>query len=458
MKIKLSKKIIIIILSLLLVVGIGRVLKVKGYIPKDAFYQGLVKLDIAKQCYNSYKTMLEVFEQEGFNYKKVNEEIILSSLDKLLDQDIEVSDIPKIPAITHKVYFVSLESSAVLNDFYIEEMKVNFNKLNSLGNDWQHNIWTNKADIIPEEVKNIKGVQIRTAEEFQGSPLYEVLVEILKKGQGVKPHLAEAADLIRLMAVQKFGGVYSDMDYEIYNPKALFELMKKFDFIGGREKQTELSYYGNAFIAAKPNHPVINEALRMSLRNRITNPEMPIYMQYPCKGYDKLYFNGPPLLTISYFRKNNIGGNDDVILPPWMIYNLNFARLKNGISYSNEEDSELSFFERVKKIFGIQVEKDINKVCNYSRITKGDFGLNNQNLDQLIIDFTKDINMEDIKKYYKIDDEMVDSKYKNNIYYNIQSREDFAIIGADMFCGSWTFGGKVFKRNYYWNLPWSPSK
>lgn len=458
MKIKLSKKIVIILLSLLLVVAVGRVLKVKGYIPKDAFYQGLVKLDIAKQCYNSYKTMLEVFDQEGFDYKKVNEEIIASSLEKLLDQNAKISEIPKIPTVTHKVYFISLKSPPVLNDFYIEEMKVNFNKLNSLGHDWQHNIWTNKADFIPEEVRSIKGVQIREVEEFKDSPLYGILLEILDKGQDIKPHLAEAADMIRLMAVQKFGGIYSDMDYEIYNPAALFELMKKFDFIGGREKQTELSYYGNAFIAAKPNHPVINEALRMSLRNRVINLERPTYMEYPCKGYDKLYFNGPPLLTISYFRKNNIDGNNDVILPPWMIYNLNFARFKNGVTYSSEENSDLSLFARVKRIFGINVEKDINKVCNYSRITKDDFNLNNQNLDQLIVDFTEDVTLEDVQKYYKLDDDMVNAEDKNNIYYNIQSRKDFAIIGADMFCGSWTFGGKVFRRNYYWNLPWSSSK
>lgn len=458
MKIKLSKKIIIIILILILSLAVGRILKVKGYIPKDAFYQGLVKLDVAKQCYNSYKTMFEVFEQEGFDYKKENEEIVTSSLAKLLDKNAEISEIPKIPAVTHKVYFISLKSPPVLNDFYIEEMKVNFSKLNSLGHDWQHNIWTNKADFIPEEIRNIKGVHIRDVEEFRDSPLYESLLEILDKGQDIKPHLAEAADLIRLMALQKFGGIYSDMDYEIYNPKALFELMQKFDFIGGREKQTELSYYGNAFIAAKPNHPVINESLRMSLRNRIDNLERPIYIEYPCKGYDKLYFNGPPLLTIAYFRKSNIDGNNDVILPPWMVYNLNFARFKNGISYGDVEDSNLSLFERVKRKFGINVEKDINKVCNYSRITRDNFNQNNQNLEQLIIDFTEDVTMADVQKYYKLDDDMVSAEDKNNIYYNLQDKDDFDIIGADMFCGSWTFGGKVFRRNYYWNLPWSPFK
>ena len=449
MKIKLSKKLIIILISILFLVGMGRVLKVKGYIPKDFFYQSLVKLHITKPCYNSYKNMIEIFSQEGFDYKKTNEAIVNSSLKKLLDKNI--ADEPKIPTITHKVYLVSKQNPSSLNDFYIEELKANINKLNSLDQNWQHNIWTNDPDIFPDEIKSLRAVQIRPVEDLKDSPLFEVLLEIIAKGQTVKPHLAEAADLVRLMAVQKFGGVYSDLDYEIYNPAALLELMKKFDFIGGREKQNEFSYYGNAFIAAKPNHPILNEALRRNVRNRSSGSEVPFYIQYPCNGYDELYFNGPPLLTISYFSKNNIDGNSDIILPPWMIFNLNFARFKNSISYADESDANLGFIQKIKKIFKIGSEKDINRVCDYSIIRKDDFDLNNKRMNQLIADFTKNITMEDIQLYYELSEYNQSKENKNNIYYNIENRGNFDIIGADMFCGSWTFGGKVFRRNYYWN-------
>ena len=454
MKIKPSKKIIILVIAILILLGIGKILKVKGYIQKGLLYQSLVKLHILKQCYKAHSDLLEIMAQEGFDYEKLNEKAVLLSLDKLTSKNIQAHDKLKIPAITHRVYFVVENSPPILNDFYIEEMKVNFNKLNNLGGSWQHNIWTNKIDIIPDEVKNIKGVQIRSPEELKDSSLYETLLEIIAQGQIKKPHLAEAADLIRLMAVQKFGGIYMDMDYEIYNPKALFDLMGRFDFIAGREKFSQHSLYGNAFIAAKPGHPIINESLRRALKNRVDNSLD--YIKYPCSGYDQLYFNGPPLLTISYFSKNNIEGNNDVILPPWMIFNIAFARFKNGIYY-NHHEYHLDSISKVKEFFKIGSDKRSDMVCNYSIVTKEDFNLNNDKLDQLLADFSQNISMEDLEKYYQLKNASgrKDSGYRDyekNIYYNLQARENFPIIGADMFCGSWTSGGKIFKKNYYWNF------
>ena len=48
MKINISKKTIIIIITLLILLVIGRILKTNGYIPKNYIYQTLVKLNILK--------------------------------------------------------------------------------------------------------------------------------------------------------------------------------------------------------------------------------------------------------------------------------------------------------------------------------------------------------------------------------------------------------------------------
>ena len=448
MKINISKKTIIIIITLLILLVIGRILKTNGYIPKNYIYQTLVKLNILKPCYNAGINLIEIIRQEGFNYDQENAKIILSSLNKLLDKNIKLPEIPKIPTITHKVYLVSEDRLTKLDDFYIEELKVNFNKLNNLGYNWQHNIWTNKTSLFPDDVVNIKGVKIRNLVEFKGHPLYEYLLEVLNKGNSIKPHLAEAADLTRLLAVQKFGGIYSDMDYEIYNPKALYDLMRKFDFLAGRETPSQASYYGNAFFAAKPNHPIINEALKLELRNRQLKEDVPTYIKYPCNNYDNLYFNGPPLLTISYFRKNNIDGNSDVILPPWMIFNLYFARFKNGIFYNDSE---------IKPDLSFTSKKNNTKVCNYSLITRENFNINNQKMNLLLSNYITNITTKNFQRYYAINnanrDDNTPRDYEHNIYYDLNDRKMFDIIGADMFCGSWTEGGKVFKRKYYWNIP-----
>jgi hypothetical protein len=206
------------------------------------------------------------------------------------------------------------------------------------------------------------------------------------------------------MVVQKFGGIYNDMDYEIYNAKALYNLMRKFDFIGGRELAKIESYIGNSFIASKANHHILNDVV-IRMYNNISGLNGCNYLKYPCNLYDKIYFNGIPLLTFAYFSKNNQEGNNDVILPPWMVFNVGFARFKN-------------------------------KTCIYEDIKADDFNKNNQNLDQLILEFNGQIKDGDSSN--------------DNIYYNLKDHDYFEIIGADMFCGGWS-NIKVPKI-YYWRF------
>lgn len=437
---------LIIIVSSLL---IGRFLKVNGYIQKDFFYQSLVKLDLIKPCFKAHTNIVEIFAQEGFDYDKADRQAISSSLAKLTDASIIPAEQPKIPQITHRIYFISKLNPPILNNFYLEEMKINFIRLNSLPGDWQHYIWTNDFSLIPAEISAIKGVEVKLIEEFSDHPLYETLLEILAKGQKKKPYLAEAADLFRLMAVQRLGGIYMDMDYEIYDSASLFDLMKKFDFLVGREKPSQRSLYGNAFIASKANHPILNDALTKTLRNRNINDDSLNYIKYPCSGYDELYFNGPPLITVSYFSKNNIDSNMDVVLPSWMIFNLNFARYKNAIHYYVKQPQESDLTKKLKKFFRLSNKTHNDPICDYSLIAREDVALDPLQITDLLKKFSADIKEKDLQKYYELENGL---HSEDNIYYTLNDKEKFPIIGADMFCGSWTSGGKVFKRKYYWDL------
>jgi hypothetical protein len=382
--------------------------KLKTYFIEEKYYSVLSTLRITKPHYKPYKNFYEIFTEEGFSYNKNNSKIIHSSLDKLKNIT-QQPDKFTIPMITHQVYFTPANSTKKLDDFYIENLKLSFEKLGKFGN-WQHNIWTNN----PALFSSISNANIRNINEFKDHPLYKNLQAMLLNGAESKAYLAESSDLVRLMALQKFGGIYKDMDYEIYNVEAFFNMMKKFDFIGGRERLSIKSYYGNSFIATKPNHPVINQAMKNLIRNHNLNESTPNYLKYPSMEFDRIYFNGPPLITIAYFAKNNLDGNADLILPPWMIYNVNFAHTKN-------------------------------KYCNFSAITKEEFYQNNANLGKLITDFTTN-SKDEIPNDGKI------TNAEQNIYYNTKYRSQYEIIGADMFCGSWVAGNK-FKRNFYWNIP-----
>lgn len=377
---------------------------------KEAFHESLVRMNITKRCYDKSKDFDVLFEQEGIDYVKNDRKVTAQSLQSLLHQP---AGNLKIPTISHHVYFTSTKKPLDLSDFYIEKIKANFNRLNEIDENWQHFLWTNQPNIFPAEILEIKGVQIKNINEFQAHYLYPELREMIDKGETSRPFFAEGSDLIRLMALQKFGGVYNDMDYEIYNPEALYDLMKRFDFLGGREVAYLDSYYGNAFLASKPNHPVINEALRRNLRNhdaKTTDKYIPNYVKYPCRETTRIYFNGPPLITMAYFSKNNIDGNVDVILPTWMIFNAKFAHLKNN-------------------------------QCGYARMPQEEFLDKAKNLDKLIDNFSKNPILEGGESH---------DKALQNIYYNTKYNEGFPIIGADMFCGSWVVG-KKFNRKYYWS-------
>ncbi len=414
-----NRQIILILLSIVLVFGAIKHKKIKRYFAEQRYYNILVMVGIAKPCYDPYKNRADIFIQEGFDYKKYNDQIVADSLKKLSDKYMVLGG-PKIPPITHQIYFTPSNKKTILKDFYIEKLKVNFNKLNETNGNWQHNIWTNNPEIFPDEVKQIKGVKIRDVKEFKKHQLYPTLIDVIKKGDGLVAYFAMASDLFRLLALQRDGGVYNDMDYEIYNAASLFELMKRFDFLGAREHFNSHSYYGNSFMAAKSNHPVINEALDLMVRNYrqdMNDKNTPDYIKYPCTENDRLYFDGPPLITLAYFSKNNQQGNSDVILPGWMSLNLYFAHYKN-------------------------------KFCDYNKITKQDFRKNNDNLDRLIREFTDNIKMEDVIKRYRITNSADMVLEEQNIYYDIKYKEGFEIIGADMGCGTWVTANNP--RYFYW--------
>ncbi len=388
--------------------------KIYRYFAEQRYYSILVMLDLAKPCYDPYKKRADIFIHEHFDYQTENNQVVLDGLNKI-SQPLQSKQFVKIPLITHQIYFSHKNRTKPLADFYIEKMKATYAKLNELSNDWQHIIWTNNPNIFSEEITQFPGVKFKSISELHQHPLYNTLITTIEKASDLVAYLAEASDLFRLMALQKYGGIYYDMDYEIYNAAELLKYMQNFDFLGGRESVNSHSYYGNSFLAAKPNHPVINQAMNLMKRNYYPTSKSPLYIQYPCTENDRLYFNGPPLITLAYFAKNNIDGNNDLILPGWMIFNLYFAHFKN-------------------------------KYCDYAKITKEDFEQNNQNLHLLIEEFKKRFKQEDINDFYKI--ENILTKDEDNIYYNLKYRDQLPIIGADMGCGTWVTAKNP--RHFYW--------
>jgi mannosyltransferase OCH1-like enzyme len=391
------KRVLSILLVIMLVVCAIKANKIKKYFIEERYRALLSDLHITNRCYSPNQDLLAVMQQNDIDYIKSDTQVVKNSLSQLLSNEIDNNAELKIPAITHHIYFTYEKDPLKLKDFFIEKMKANFSKLNDLDQEWEHYIWTNNASLFPPEIIKIKGVKLMNTSEFMYHKLYNHLTEAINNGNNLRAYFMEASDMLRLMALQKFGGIYNDMDYEIYNAPALLSLMKKFDFIGGRELVDKYSYYGNAFMVAKAHHPVIERAVN-TLISYDENPEsLPLYMKQPCNLLEKLYFTSPPLLTVAYLKENNLEGNLDIILPSWMVFNVNFARQKNG-------------------------------GCAYSDMSAASFRQHDINLANIIESFT----LESEKSLAK--------KPDDNIYYNLNVTKDrklFPMIGADMFCATW---------------------
>lgn len=392
------KKLILIILLFISIIAINAD-KIK-----NLAYNSMIALNIMKPCYRADQDQIEIFKQEGINYFIEDKKVTEDGVKKLANR--KISNEFKIPLTSHHIYLSSKENYRPLNNFYLEKIKATYNKLNQLNPTWKHYFWTNDPRILPDEVRKLKGLEIKNPDEFIEHPLYKHLNDYLQKGEKITPYLAAGSDLLRLMALAQYGGMYNDMDYEIYNPLALLNLFTEFDYIGGRETTKSFAFYGNAFIASKANHPIISQALKLFSRN--TNSiSIPDYLKYPCSEHAKIYANGPLLLTLAYFTSNNIEGNYDIILPTWMIMNATFARFKN-----------------------------ID--CNYDKVTKETFNKIEQNLEGLLKIYPLNAKEEGVED--------------SNIYYSIRDRKLYDIIGADMFCGGWSKNNKTIKKRiFYWN-------
>lgn len=413
------KKIFQIAFLILFVIVILKKDKIKRYFVEQRYYSHLLNHHIIKHCYSPYPDLLKVFLQEGFDYYKYDQKITSDSLKKLQNININLEAAPKIPTILHKIHFTYQDLEKEIDPFYLEELKFNFDNFNKLGSTWKYIIWTNEPELF-SKISDIKNLEIRSVEEFENHPYYEMLDDMVSRGEKVKSYLGKASNLLRLMALQKFGGIYSDNDAEIYKPEALVELIKKFDFIGVRETINKESYYANSFIASSANHPIIKDTLEISMRNyhfNLKDPNIPEYLKYPCTLHDKMIMSGSALLTISYFAKNNIDGNSDIILPSWMMMNQEFARLRNNN-------------------------------CKLSEITSESFNATSIKLPLLLEEFTNNSKWKNAQ--YNCN---ADNPDLQNIYYNMKYCKSFDIIGADPYCTDW--GSESYDKKYlYFNYPW----
>jgi mannosyltransferase OCH1-like enzyme len=153
--------------------------------------------------------------------------IFKSFYEKNLPSKVAWSETPKIPKIIHQIWLGPKNPPA--HFFTFRE------KWQKLHPDWEFRLWTD-ADL---------------------DSLNLSLRDILD----ASPNFAERSDILRSEILERFGGVYVDVDIDPF--QALTELHHKYDFYVGVEYPHKIAttnnmvWAGISIIATRPHHPIM---------------------------------------------------------------------------------------------------------------------------------------------------------------------------------------------------------
>ncbi|MBS0635743.1 MAG: hypothetical protein JSR37_09795 [Verrucomicrobia bacterium] len=199
---------------------------------------------------------------------------------------VQESSTPKIPKILHQIW-VGPKTPPTYFVTFQEKWK-------TLHPDWEYHLWTD-------------------------SELEDLNLE-LKDLIDASPNYAEKSDIIRSELLDRFGGVYLDVDMDPFH--ALDELHKKYDFYCGIENPHKIAttnnrlWLGISIIASAPNHPILKrwkELIRARWDEVNKNYNSAIE-----RVINHTYFP----FSMAFFEKYQEGGLTNMALPTTYFYPL----------------------------------------------------------------------------------------------------------------------------------------
>lgn len=260
------------------------------------------------------------FNQREDLYKKY-------SLEEMLKDPLPST--PRVPFNIFNIWLTDEANPKELDPRFLEIMKNNSRK-NSRLNGWNYYFLVQDPELLPAtkaalentDIQMIKYTDILTSLDMH-SEFTEALAE---------KNFGKASDILRVEAIRKLGGIYLDIDLQIFHSLKLYCYL--YDSMFGIQPMDE--YLGNAFIACSPNHPIMEELVNLIKRNcrliheKTTLRNLSEERQKQVKAFygnlssrnDKaniVLTTGPCALTIAFYKaagKSTI----DIALPPEALF------------------------------------------------------------------------------------------------------------------------------------------
>jgi ankyrin repeat protein len=295
------------------------------------------------------------YRQENIDINTANDVIKLDAYYKLhAMQNAKKPAATKMPLISHQIFLSNSKCSTTIDPVSLKQTLLSIDRLNSVAQGWKHIIWTNCPASINDEALIMPNVELRNIKnpEYQitKDALYPTLLDLINQEL-----YSPASDIIRYIAVKLYGGLYRDLDLEIYEANKFLELMKTFHFFAGREHGNKLSAVGSAVFAAVPEHPVISKAHYIIVRNvgLIQEQLLPEYISRPCNLFAKIMHQfGPFVITIASYQALNTDGYYDVIMPDNVLFNANLAHYVTSESRCSSD----MFASPLAQVFDMQIK------------------------------------------------------------------------------------------------------
>jgi hypothetical protein len=219
-----------------------------------------------------------------------------------------------IPFILHYVWTGLKDNLGTVKKMPYKNEFIISKTLSNIGDDWKIYFWTNDLKSLPEPILDNNKIEKKIySEEFNNFTEY-----FFKLSKNIY-YLSPLSDLLRGLVVQKYGGLYLDADYRLC--KKVDNLLVNYDFVIGQE-WPECNHCGaNGFLAAHPNHPIINEFISDMIRNLNYNTA-PEYLK-TIQSYQKwvMLATGPLALNLAFYKKAYSDNNKDTMLPCPVILN-----------------------------------------------------------------------------------------------------------------------------------------
>jgi len=232
--------------------------------------------------------------------------------EKNLPSKVTASDTPKIPKIIHQIWVGPKNPPANFFTFRDKWLK--------LHPDWEYHLWTD-ADL---DSLNL---------EFRD------LID-------ASPNFAERSDILRSELLERFGGVYIDVDIDPFY--SLNELHQKYDFYAGVEYPHKIAttanmmWVGISIMASAPHHPIM-QRWKEYIRARWDKVNK-TYVSPVERVINHTYFN----FTFAVLDKINEGNYTNMLFPATYFYPLSVIHAaKRRAPIRNIREKIFDFCEQI---------------------------------------------------------------------------------------------------------------